>query len=100
MIAVYVIGVLPSLGQSLLETHAHRQTQTAYTAVLYAERGIDLLRPPLPILGPPGSIPQEFPIVQALGSLLISGGVGADLAMRLVGLATFVASAVLLYLLA
>jgi hypothetical protein len=100
MIAVYVIGVLPSLAQSLLETHAHRQTQTAYTAVLYAERGIDLLRPPLPILGPPGSLPQEFPIVQALGSLLISGGVGADMAMRLVGLATFIASSVLLYLLA
>ena len=100
MIALYVVGVLPSLGQSLLETHAHRQTQTAYTAVLYAERGIDLLRPPLPILGPPGSIPQEFPLFQAGGAVLISGGVPADMAMRIVGLASFVGCAVLLFLLA
>ena len=100
MIAVFVLGVAPSLGQRLLETHAHRQTQTAYTAVLYAENGIDLMRPPLPILGPPGSIPQELPLVQAAGAILIDAGIGADLAMRIVGLATFVASAVLLYLLA
>ena len=100
MIAVYVIGVLPSLGQSLVETHAHRQTQTAYTAVLYAERGIDLLRPPLPVLGPPGIIPQEFPLFQAIGALLIDTGLSSDLSMRVVGLASFVASAALLYLLA
>ena len=100
MLAVYVIGVAPSLGQTLLETHAHRQTQTAYTAVLYAENCIDLLRPPLPVLGPPGSIPQEFPIFQALGSLVMELGVPADLAMRLVGLATFLISAWLVYLLA
>jgi uncharacterized protein YjeT (DUF2065 family) len=100
MIGVYVVGVLPSLGQSLLETHAHRQTQTAYTAVLYAENGIDLLRPPLPVLGPPGVIPQEFPLFQALGALLMQPGVPPDASMRIVGLASFVASAVVLYLLA
>lgn len=98
--AVYVIGVLPSLGQSLLETHAHRQTQTAYTAVLYARDGIDLLRPPLPILGPPGDLPQEFPVAQALGALLIGAGLEADAAMRLVGLAGFVTTAAFLVLLA
>jgi dolichyl-phosphate-mannose-protein mannosyltransferase len=100
LVALYLLGVLPSLGQSLLETHAHRQTQTAYTAVLYAERGIDLLRPPLPILGPPGSIPQEFPIFQAIGATLIGSGLPADLAMRIVGLAAFLACAALLWLLA
>ena len=100
ILAAYVVGVVPSLGQSLLETHAHRQTQTAYTAVLYAERGIDLLRPPLPVLGPPGSIPQEFPLFQALGAVLINGGLPADMAVRLIGLASFVACATLLYLLA
>ena len=99
MVAVYVLGVLPSLGQSLLETHAIRQTQTAYTAVLYAERGIDLLRPPLPILGPPGSIPQEFPIVQAAGAVLIGAGMGADTSMRVVGLVSLLASAVLVFVL-
>lgn len=100
MLAVYCVGVLPSLGQTLLETHAHRQTQTAYTAVLYAEGAIDLLRPPLPILGPPGSIPQEFPIFQAFGALVMRLGVAPDLAMRLAGLATFLLAAWFVYLLA
>jgi Dolichyl-phosphate-mannose-protein mannosyltransferase len=100
LIAAYVIGVLPSLGQSLLETHAHRQTQTAYTAVLYAERGIDLLRPPLPVLGPPGIIPQEFPLFQAVAALFMRGGLPADMSVRVVGLASFVATGVLLFLLA
>jgi hypothetical protein len=100
LLAAYVIGVLPSLGQTLLETHAHRQTQTAYTAVLYAEGGIDLFRPPLPILGPPGSIPQEFPLFQAFGAFLIGDGIPPDMAMRSVGLGSFLASAVLLYFLA
>lgn len=71
MIAAYVLGAMPSLGP-LLETHAHRQTQRAYTAVLYAERGIDPLRPPLPIVGPPGN-PREFPIIQSPGALLTHG---------------------------
>ena len=98
--AAYVIGVLPSLGQPLLETHAHRQTQTAYTAVLYAERGVDLLRPPLPILGPPGSIPQELPLFQAAGAGLIALGLPDDTAMRTVGLAAFIGCAALVWLLA
>ena len=100
MLGLYFVGVLPSLDQSLIETHAHRQTQTAYTAVLYAQRGIDLLRPPLPVLGPPGIIPQEFPLFQAVGALVIRSGLPADMSMRIVGLASFLASAVLLYLLA
>jgi len=100
LIGLYVLGVLPSLGQSLLESHAFRQTQTAYTAVLYAERGIDLLRPPLPVLGPPGIIPLEFPLFQAAGALLMNAGLEADLAMRLTGLLTFVVTAVLVFALA
>lgn len=100
LIGLYVGGVLPSLGQSLLESHAFRQTQTAYTAVLYAERGIDLLRPPLPVLGPPGIIPLEFPLFQAVGALLMGGGFGADVAMRLAGLLCFVSTAVLVHAIA
>lgn len=100
LIALYVLGVAPSLGQALFESHAHRQTQTAYTAVLYAERGIDLLRPPLPVLGPPGTLPQEFPIFQALASLVLQSGIAVDLGMRLTGLLCFVASAILVFLLA
>ncbi len=99
LVTLYVVGIAPSLGQPLVETHAYRQTQTAYTAVIYADRGIDLLRPPLPVLGPPGDIPQEFPIFQAAAAGLIVVGVPPDLAARLVGLATFLACAVLLWLL-
>lgn len=97
LIGLYVVGVAPSLGQVLLESHAYRQTQTAFTAVIYAERGIDLLRPPLPILGPPGVLPLEFPLFQALGSLVMGIGIPADLAMRLVGLGCFIGTAVLLF---
>lgn len=100
LMATYAMGVLPSLGQSLLESHAHRQTQTAYTAVLFAERGIDLLRPPLPIFGPPGIVPWEFPLFQGLASLVMDVGVGADLALRLTGLLCFLACATLLFWLA
>lgn len=100
IIAAYVVGVAPSLGQPLLETHAYRQTQTAYTAVLFHDRGIDLLRPPLPIFGPPGVAPLEFPLFQAAGSIVMGLGLPADTAMRLVGLASFVAAAVLVALLA
>ena len=100
MLAIYVVGVAPSLGQTLVETHAHRQTQTAYTAVLYAERGIDLLRPPVPVLGPPGYLPQELPVFQAAAALLIEAGLPADAAVRVVGLACFLATAAFLFLLA
>ncbi|MDQ3690386.1 MAG: glycosyltransferase family 39 protein [Chloroflexota bacterium] len=100
LIGLYVLGVLPSLGQSLLESHAFRQTQTAYTAFLYAEHGIDLLRPPLPVLGPPGIIPLEFPLFQAAGALFMNGGLGADLAMRITGLTSFAGTAVLVFVLA
>ena len=100
LLAIYTAIVIPSLGQSLLESHAYRQTQTAYTAVLFAERDIDVLRPPLPVLGAPGIVPLEFPLFQALGAIPIRLGVAPDLAMRLVGVLTFLASAILLYLLA
>jgi hypothetical protein len=96
----YTVLVAPSLGQTLLESHAYRQTQTAYTAQLFARDGIDLFHPPLPVLGPPGSVPLEFPLFQAFGALLLSTGTPTDLGMRIAGLATFLLSAVLLYAIA
>lgn len=100
MILAYVALVAPSLGQSLLESHAYRQTQTAYTALLFARDGIDLLRPPLPVLGLPGIVPLEFPLFQAGASLLMGAGLVPDVSVRLVGLASFVASATLVFALA
>ena len=100
MLIAYLVITLPSLGQSLLENYAYRQTQTAYTAVLYAENGVDLLRPPLPVLGVPGIVPLEFPLFQAIGSVFISAGVPPDLAVRIVGLSFFLISAAALFLVA
>lgn len=100
LLGLYALVVMPSVGQSLVETYPFRQTQTAYTAFLYAEQGIDLLRPPLPILGPPGVIPFEFPLLQAIGAVVIRAGTHPDTAMRLVGLASFLASAWLVFLVA
>ena len=100
MVAVYALGVLPSLGQPLLESHAFRQTQTAYTALLYAEEGIDLLRPPLPVLGPPGILPLEFPLFQAGGAVLMEAGLAADTSMRVAALLCFLAAGLLSGLLA
>lgn len=88
---------LVNLGQPLLERHAFRQTQTAYPALLFHEHGINLLHPLLPVLGPPFEVPLEFPLFQALGSLVMDLGVPPDPAMRLTGTLCFFATALLLW---
>ena len=65
-LAVYVALVIaPTLGRPLLERHSFRQTQTALTARIFHEQGIDLLHPKLPVLGAPFEVPFEFPLFQA-----------------------------------
>jgi len=88
---------VPTLDLPIIELHGWRQTWTAYTALLFHEHGIDLLHPQLPIFGPPFEVPQEFPLVQAVGALVMDAGVAPDLAMRLTHLALFFLSAGLLY---
>ncbi|HEY8134595.1 MAG TPA: hypothetical protein VIF08_01045, partial [Candidatus Limnocylindrales bacterium] len=66
---------LPSLHQPLLEHHSFRQTQTAWTALIFHEQGIDLLHPKIPVFGPPWDVPFEFPLFQALGALVMNAGV-------------------------
>lgn len=80
---------LPTLAQPLTENFAWRQTQTAWTARIYHEQGIDLLRPEVPVHGPPWDFGFEFPLFQAVGALLMDLGLPSDLAMRSLGLATF-----------
>lgn len=53
---------LPTLDQPLVEAHAFRQTQTAYTALLFHEQGVDLLHPKLPVMGEPFEVPFELPL--------------------------------------
>lgn len=88
---------LPTLSQPLQEHHGFRQTQTAYTAVIYHEQGVDLLHPKLPVFGAPFEVPFEFPLFQALAAGVMSWGVPADAAMRTTALACFLLSALLLW---
>ena len=97
MLVAAVAVRLPTLGQPLLEAHGFRQTQTAYTAVLYRDEGLSLLHPELPVLGAPFEVPFEFPAFQALASLVMQLGVSADVAMRVTALACFLATALLLF---
>ncbi len=66
---------------TLLGVHEFRQLQTAISA-LYYPGGLDGLRYLTPLLGPPWSIPQEFPFHQAT-AVWISGM--ADLPLDLSG---------------
>jgi hypothetical protein len=88
---------VPGLNLPLIEWHGWRQTWTAYTAVLYHEHGIDLLRPPLPVFGPPFIFPHEFPLFQAFAAIVMDIGVAPDLSLRLTALATFVLAALMLW---
>lgn len=88
---------VPTLAQPLLERHPFRQTWTAYSAVIFRDSGIDLLRPQVPVLGPPFTHPQEFPLFQALASLVMRLGVVDDTAMRVTALGCYLVTALLLF---
>ena len=82
-----------TIGQPLIEAYAFRQTQTAYTAVLYHRDGIDLMHTPLPVLGPPWQTPFEFPLFQAVGAMVMNLGFPTEIALRSTSLFFFVVSA-------
>jgi len=91
------LAKVPTLAQPLTENFAWRQTQTAWTALIYHRDGIDLLHPEVPVRGPPWEFGFEFPLFQALGALLMDVGFDADVAMRFLGLLTFLLTGWLLY---
>lgn len=97
LLAVSALIRVPTLWQPLTEAHAWRQTQTAFTALIYYEDGIDLLRPEIPVFGPPWVVPFEFPLFQAGGAILMHAGFEPDVAMRSLGMATMLATGFLLY---
>jgi hypothetical protein len=99
VLGLVVLLHLPTLGAPLLDRHDFRQTQTAFTARIYHEDGIDLLHPKLPVLGPPWEVPFEFPLFQAAAALVIDTGLPEDMALRSTGLASFVLAGALLWLL-
>jgi 4-amino-4-deoxy-L-arabinose transferase-like glycosyltransferase len=101
-VVVVVLGTLlriPQINDSLAELHAFRQTQTAMTAREFFRNGIDLFSSPLTVFGSHGNAPLEFPLFQALSSVLMHTGLDASAASRLMGLISFQFTAVMLYLL-
>lgn len=99
LIVLAALVHLPTLDAPLLERHGFRQTQTAFTARIFHEDGIDLLHPMLPVLGPPWEVPFEFPLFQAAAAVVMNAGLAEDTALRVTGLASFVLAAWLLWLL-
>lgn len=99
LLALLVAAALKvtTLNQPLTENFAWRQTQTAWTARIYHEQGIDLLYPQVPVHGPPWYFGFEFPLFQAMGAILMDLGLPTDLAMRTLGLATFLLTGWLLF---
>jgi 4-amino-4-deoxy-L-arabinose transferase-like glycosyltransferase len=96
-LAVFVGTVGPTLSGPLLEVHAFRQTQTAWSAREFHEAGFDLLHPKLPVFGEPFEVPFEFPLFQALAALPMELGLAEDTALRLTSLLCFVLTALLLW---
>ena len=74
LLLLAVLIHLPTLGAPLLDRHPFRQTQTAFTARIFHEQGIDLLHPKLPILGAPWEVPFEFPLFQAVAAVVMDVG--------------------------
>jgi hypothetical protein len=97
LLVVFVALLVPTLDEPLLERHSFRQTQTAYTARIFHDEGIDLLHPRVPVLGEPFEIPFELPLYQAAASLVMKLGVAEDKALRVTTLACFVLTALLLF---
>lgn len=96
LLAALLVRV-PTLHQPLLEAHQFRQTQTAFTTLMYLEEGIDLLHPKMPVHGPPFETPFEFPLFQLAALVPASMGLPIDAAMRTTGLFFFLLTGLLLW---
>lgn len=97
VILVALLIRVPTLMQPLLEAHAFRQTQTAYTALVFHESGVDLFHPQVPVLGPPFELAFDFPLFQALATIPMAIGLAPDAALRLTCLATALVAGLLLW---
>ena len=74
--------------------HNDRQAQTVLSAY-YMTQGSDWILYETPLLGPPWTIPMEFPVYQwAVAAATLSTGYPLDQSARLVGVVAFLASLV------
>ncbi len=84
------------LRPNLVDLYAFRQTQTAFTIREYMA-GNWSIDTPLPTLGPPWTIPFEFPLFQGIAAILGQAlGLSADTAGRITGLLFFIGTGILL----
>jgi hypothetical protein len=91
---------LPNLVSPLLERHAFRQTQTAFTVWCDLTYGFSILHPMTPVFGPPWEAPFECPIFQTCAATLAEAtGFEVDLACRVTALIFFYTSAWALFVL-
>lgn len=99
LIVFSVVVRLQNLVSPLLEAHAFRQTQTAFTVWGFLNDGISWFHAQLPVYGPPWEVPFEFPLFQATAALVARvTRLDVDPACRLTNILFFYASAGLLYL--
>ena len=77
---------------SIRDAHEFRQLQTALSAFYFKKEGVKLAYE-TPVLGPPWSIPMEFPTYQAVvAKVSILTGIPLEQSGRLTGVAFFYAS--------
>ncbi len=101
LVIVSLVPRVTHLELPLLEKNAFRQTQTALTAQVYADSGIDLLSYQTPLFGPPWMVPFELPLYQAAVALVswtLPDGALFDISCRLTAVIFFYLSALALYL--
>lgn len=80
---------VPLLGGPLFEPYEFRQAQTAFAIQGYLRDGINLAHSPLPIFGVAKDVPFEFPLFQAIASLVARTGLGVVTAGELTALCAF-----------
>jgi 4-amino-4-deoxy-L-arabinose transferase-like glycosyltransferase len=98
VVALSVVPRLVHLDVPPLDRHDFRQTQTAITVQAFLDRGVDVLHYQTPVLGPPWTVPFEFPLFQ-LSAFAVARltAFDVDLACRLTAVLWFYASAWILY---
>ncbi len=99
VIAAGVLIRLYRFGAPILDQHAFRQTQTASTVWLWNRDGFDFLDYHVPMFGG-GNWVFELPLYQTLVWMLQVPAGGIESAGRIVSIASYVASAILMYLIA
>ena len=89
LLGAYLALVSTGFGPNLADAHVFRQTQTAITARYFSGLS-DFLDYQTPVMGPPWSIPLEFPLYQALAKgLQVASGISLETSGRLVSVVFF-----------